>query len=99
MATRRKKRDTPAGATRACRHDPLTAKSASSQSRGKLWLSRLLAVVLAPLICFALLEWSLRLVGFGYPSAFLRPTSHQGRAVWVQNNQFAWRYFGSQMGR
>ncbi|MDE3066692.1 MAG: tetratricopeptide repeat protein [Verrucomicrobiota bacterium] len=65
----------------------------------KLWAFRLLAAVGAPAICLALLELILRLAGFGYPTAFLLPSSHDGRKTFIENNRFGWRFFGPQMAR
>ncbi len=63
------------------------------------WGFRLLALVGAPVLLLGLLELTLRLAGVGYPTAFLLPTTHDGREVFVQNNQFGWRFFGPQMAR
>ncbi|MFO1515255.1 MAG: tetratricopeptide repeat protein [Verrucomicrobiota bacterium] len=46
-----------------------------------------------------LLELLLRLVGYGYPTAFLLKKKQGGRDVFVQNNQFGWRFFGREMAR
>jgi tetratricopeptide (TPR) repeat protein len=46
-----------------------------------------------------MLELILRLVGFGYPAAFLLPSENHGEKTWIQNNQFGWRFFGAQMAR
>lgn len=68
-------------------------------SAKKLWLFRIVACVLAPAVFAGLLELSLRISGFGYPTSFLLPVSWGGRAAYVQNNQFGWRFFGAQMSR
>ena len=78
-------------ATQATRPPRLTGR--------KLWLARLLLAVVAPLLLFGLLELGLRLFGFGYPTAFLLPETRDGREVFVQNNQFGWRFFGPQLAR
>ena len=39
------------------------------------------------------------MVGIGYPTAFLLPSSHNGKETLVQNNQFGWRFFGARMAR
>jgi tetratricopeptide (TPR) repeat protein len=52
-----------------------------------------------PIILLGLLELSLRLAGFGYPTAFLLPFRNDGHAVFVQNNRFGWRFFGPAMAR
>ena len=47
----------------------------------------------------ALLEVTLRLTGFGYPTAFLLKSSNHGENTFVQNNQFGWRFFGPRAAR
>jgi tetratricopeptide (TPR) repeat protein len=65
----------------------------------RLWRLRLLALVAVPLVFLALTELALRLSGFGHPTAFLLPSTNHGRATFVQNNQFGWRFFGKRMSR
>jgi tetratricopeptide (TPR) repeat protein len=68
-------------------------------SAKKLWGFRLFAAVGGPLVFLALLELSLRVIGWGYPTAFLLHTSRNGRDLLVQNNQFGWRFFGPKLAR
>lgn len=68
-------------------------------SRGKLWVFRLVAVLGLPLLLFAALELGLRLVGFGYSTTFLLSDEISGKAVWVSNPRFGWRFFGVQQAR
>jgi Flp pilus assembly protein TadD len=68
-------------------------------SKQKRWGFRLGAAVLAPVLLLGVLEISLRLFGFGYSTSFLLPAEADGRAVWVQNNRFGWRYFGRNRAR
>jgi tetratricopeptide (TPR) repeat protein len=65
----------------------------------KLWRLRLIAVVAVPAAFLAIIELALRLLGFGYPTAFLISSVNNNRATWVQNNQFGWRFFGKRMSR
>ena len=67
-------------------------------SRKKTWAFRL-ALLLSPLVLLAALEITLRLVGFGYPAAFLIPSKNNGEKNFIQNNQFGWRFFGRRMAR
>jgi tetratricopeptide (TPR) repeat protein len=53
-----------------------------------------MAVVFSPLLFLGLLECSLRLAGVGYPVSFLLPATINGQPVLVQNDRFAWRFFG-----
>ena len=68
-------------------------------SRLKTWFGRIALMLGAPLIFFGLLELTLCLCGFGYPTSFLLPKVHGARKVLVQNNQFGWRFFGARMSR
>src|SRR6266540_4046804 len=68
-------------------------------SGGKLWRMRLLVLLGTPVIFFTLVEGILRVAGVGHPTAFLLPSSHQGKETLVQNNQFGWRFFGARMAR
>ena len=52
-----------------------------------------------PLLLLVLAELGLRVAGFGYPTAFLLPLTQPGRSLFVQNNQFGWRFFGPAMSR
>jgi tetratricopeptide (TPR) repeat protein len=65
----------------------------------RLWAFRLLALVAAPALFFGLVELVLRLAGFGYPTAFLLPASQNGQKIFVQNNQFGWRFLGPKLSR
>src|SRR5215471_60275 len=62
------------------------------------WL-RLLSLALAPLLTFGLLEMSLRISGFGYPTQFLLESVQDTRSVLVQNNDFSRRFLGSRLAR
>lgn len=67
-------------------------------SRKKIWGFRLVLLV-SPLALLAALEIVLRLIGFGYPTAFLLPSENHGEKTFIQNNQFGWRFFGKRMAR
>jgi tetratricopeptide (TPR) repeat protein len=45
------------------------------------------------------LEVTLRLAGFGHPVGFLLPDRIRGQDVVVQNDRFAWRFFGRDLAR
>ena len=65
----------------------------------KLWSFRFVAAVGAPIVFLVLLELSLRVMGWGYPTNFLLHISRNGRDLLVQNNQFGWRFFGPKLAR
>lgn len=58
-----------------------------------------MAMVAGPLLCLLVLEFGLRLAGFGYPTGFLLPAVGDSQKYWEQNNKFGWRFFGKQMSR
>ncbi len=95
MGRRRKTRQ----AANAAPQSAPVAATAQRLSKRKRWGFRLSAVVLAPILLLGVLEISLRICGFGYPTSFLLPAEANGRAVWVQNNRFGWRYFGRERAR
>jgi tetratricopeptide (TPR) repeat protein len=64
----------------------------------RIWAFRL-ALLGAPIALLAVLEITLRLAGFGYPTAFLLPSENHGVKTFIQNNQFGWRFFGPRMAR
>ena len=65
----------------------------------KKWSFRCLALLLVPLAAFGMIEAGLRWAGAGYPTRFLLPIRLDGKELWVQNNQFGWRFFGASMAR
>lgn len=62
-------------------------------------LFRLLTVLLVPPLALALLEGSLRSVGYGYPTGFFRRGVADGRPVLLDNEKFGWRFFGPNVAR
>jgi tetratricopeptide (TPR) repeat protein len=68
-------------------------------SRRKLWLFRGIAAIGLPICVLVLVELTLRLLGFGYPTSFLLKHHKAGQDYWMQNNQFGWRFFGRRMAR
>ncbi|MFN0067040.1 MAG: tetratricopeptide repeat protein [Limisphaerales bacterium] len=60
---------------------------------------RLAAAVLLPLLALALAEAGLRVAGYGYPTSFLLRADDRGRAVWLENDRFGWRFFPPAIAR
>jgi len=71
----------------------------SPRNRRKLWVFRLLAAILIPLLFFGILEAALRIGRFGYPTGFLLASEREGQTVLIQNDQFGWRFLGPTMAR
>jgi tetratricopeptide (TPR) repeat protein len=59
----------------------------------------LLALALAPLLAFALLEGALRAAGYGYDTAFFKQTRIDGRDFFINNDNFVLRFFPPQLTR
>ncbi|MFO0972804.1 MAG: tetratricopeptide repeat protein [Phycisphaerae bacterium] len=68
-----------------------------ARRRARLWLFRLLAVFGLPLLLLGVGECGLRLVGFGYDPSFFVPI--EGRAAWMGNPKFGWRFFPPAIAR
>src|SRR6266850_132881 len=68
-------------------------------SRRKLWLFRLAAATIVPLLLLACCELVLRLAGFGYPTDFLLRTQIQGRDFFIPNEKFGFRFFPAEIAR
>ena len=65
----------------------------------RLWLFRIIAAVVIPILLVALLEVILGVTGYGFPaSAFVKCTI-KGRTVYCSNNKFGWRFFPPEISR
>ena len=65
----------------------------------RLWLFRLSAIILCPLVLFGSVELALRLAGYGYPTSFFLRTRVHGHEFYVPNEKFSRRFFPSAMAR
>jgi len=68
-------------------------------SSSRLWLSRLAALLLGPLVGFGGVELALRLGGYGYPTSFFLPTRINGHDFYVPNAKFTFRFFSARLAR
>ncbi|HES59089.1 MAG TPA: tetratricopeptide repeat protein, partial [Caldithrix sp.] len=68
-------------------------------SRQRLWFYRFFTMILVPVILFFLLEISLRLFHFGYPTSALIETNINGRNYIRENSAFAYRFFPKRLAR
>jgi tetratricopeptide (TPR) repeat protein len=55
--------------------------------------------VLAPVLFFGLLEAGLRVAGYGQTMSFFLTVKQDGKDKLVQNDRFAWRFFGKDLAR
>jgi len=94
---RRRKREaaTPDPATRRPA-ETTTAPLPSTVSGTRLWLFRLAAILVAPLLLL-LLEAGLRLADYGYPTGFYVEAGSAGTSM--ANHRFGWRFFPPSIAR
>ena len=65
----------------------------------RLWLFRIIAATVFPILVLVLLEVTLRAAGYGFqPSAFVK-CQFKGRTVYCSNNKFGWRFFPPEISR
>jgi len=88
----RKKRSQKHGSPR---HIPVSL----SPGRRKLWLFRLVSIILIPCFLGGVLELTLRCVGYGYPPQAILKRQLEDKSVYCHNYQFAWRFFPPSMAR
>lgn len=79
-------------------HRPSAAQPARTLSRGRLWLFRLVAVLL-PVLLLGLVEIGLRLAGYGYDTKFFQKTQVNGREYFINNDTFSLRFFPPALAR
>jgi len=65
----------------------------------RLWLYRLIAVIIIPLVVLGILEVSLRLIGYGYPASAMVETKLNGQRAYCNNFQFGWRFWPQSIAR
>jgi tetratricopeptide (TPR) repeat protein len=75
-----------------------TPKRGSAATARRLWCLRLFALLL-PVLALGLVELTLRLAGYGHPTAFFLPANDQGRAMLTDNPWFGWRFFPPAVAR
>jgi tetratricopeptide (TPR) repeat protein len=76
-----------------------SVSAVSRASRRRLWLFRLSAVILCPLVVFGSVELALRLCGYGYPTSFFLRTHISGHDYFVPNAKFTFRFFSAALAR
>jgi len=68
-------------------------------STRRLWLFRIIAVVVIPVLALLPLELALRVVGYGYPTSTLVKGVVNGQPAYLSNNKFGWRFFPPELAR
>ncbi|MCL5280169.1 MAG: tetratricopeptide repeat protein [Planctomycetes bacterium] len=70
-----------------------------SISTGRIWLFRVLVLLVLPILVCLLLELVLRAAGMGYPTGIAVPCRIDGRDYYCNNIRFGWRFFPKEMSR
>jgi len=65
----------------------------------RLWLFRIFAAIVVPLVIVGGLELGLRLCGYGYPASFFLKARIGGKDYYVSNDRFGWRFFPPALAR
>ena len=65
----------------------------------RLWLFRIVAAVVVPLVTIGGLELVLRLSGYGYPTSFFLKSKIAGQDYYVSNDRFGYRFFPPALAR
>jgi len=67
-------------------------------SRRRLWLFRLLALLL-PILALVGLEGTLRIAGYGYSTSFFKEVRYGSKRLVVDNESFSLRFFPAELAR
>ncbi len=67
--------------------------------RLRLWLFRVIAAVVFPVLAFVLIELGLRVAGYGYPSHAIIKLEAKGKSYYCDNMGFNWRFFPRNISR
>ena len=75
------------------------ARGSLSISRGRLWLFRVIAAIVAPVLILVSAELILRVVGYGHPAGTFIKGLVGGGTVYLSNNELGWNYFPPAIAR
>jgi tetratricopeptide (TPR) repeat protein len=64
-----------------------------------LWLFRVIALTVIPVLLLILLELVLRLAGYGFPAKAMTRYEENGRIFYCDNVKFCWRFFPKEIAR
>jgi tetratricopeptide (TPR) repeat protein len=79
--------------------DSSTHSASQAMSPRRKWLFRFAAAIGIPALTLGLLELSLHLLGYGYPTSFFIKNPVPGENTIVDNRQFSRRYFSRELMR
>jgi len=83
----------------AGRHAPGAPGATATLSGRRLWLMRLAAATVVPLLILGAVELGLRLVGSGYRTSYFLPSNIAGQNFLLPNPKFAYRFFPPALAR
>ena len=92
------KRPRKPGRNRKSRKTPKIQKH-SAVSRPRLWLFRIVTLILIPIILLGLLESGLRIAGYGYSTNTFSACEISGEKSYCNNARFAWQFFHRDIAR
>jgi tetratricopeptide (TPR) repeat protein len=78
---------------------PKGGNPAAPSTPGRRRLFALMALALAPLLAFGLLEGALRVAGYGYDTAFFKKARINNQDFFINNDSFVLRFFPPQLTR
>lgn len=67
--------------------------------RSRLWIYRIVSIVVIPLAIIFLLELGLRIAGFGFNPAPILSYKYNGKDAYRDNSRFTWRFFPRTIAR
>jgi hypothetical protein len=85
----------PAGLEAGKSHEPRRRQG----RKFRLWVFRLVALTLMPVVVLGLAELGLRIAGYGYRTSFFVKTRIKDQSVFVDNQEFGRRFFPVTMAR
>ena len=77
----------------------LKPSTVSQLSTRKLWLFRMITLILIPVLLLIFLECGLRILGYGYSTSAVVKHKLGEKEVYCHNYQFGWRFFPKNIAR
>jgi tetratricopeptide (TPR) repeat protein len=65
----------------------------------RLWLFRVIALVVTPILLLVMLEIGLRVIGYGFPATTFIREQANGKTLYCSNSKFGWWFFPREISR
>jgi len=65
----------------------------------RLWLFRVITIVLTPILLLVTLEVGLRVIGYGFPAKTFIREQVNGKTLYCSNSKFGWWFFPREISR